>query len=230
MTPEELDRTLRKVSGVVVPGGFGPRGTEGKIAAARFARENGIPYLGLCYGLHMAVIEVARNVLGLSGANSTEIDPETPHPVIDLMPGQHGVEMGGTMRLGLWPCRLEPGTKSAAAYAVPEVSERHRHRFEVNNTYRGRLADAGFIVSGASPDGHLVEIMELQDHPFFVGVQFHPEFRSRPTSPHPLFRDFIAAAKETLPEGAQRELPLEEEDEVVEESFLEDRVLAVTHE
>jgi CTP synthase len=230
--PEELARTLRTVSGVVVPGGFGARGTEGKVAAARWARENRIPYLGLCYGLHMAVIDVARNVLGLSGANSTEIDPNTPYPVIDLMPDQKGVELGGTMRLGLWPCRLEPGTKAAEAYAVPEVSERHRHRFEVNNSFRRRLAEVGFIASGASPDGQLAEIMELEDHPFFVGVQFHPEFRSRPTNPHPLFRDFIAAAKETLPEGAQRELPLEaeDEDEVVEESFLEDRVLAVTHE
>ena len=230
--PDELARTLRTVSGVVVPGGFGARGTEGKVAAARWARENRIPYLGLCYGLHMAVIDVARNVLGLSGANSTEIDPNTPYPVIDLMPDQKGVDMGGTMRLGLWPCRLQPGTKTAAAYEVPEVSERHRHRFEVNNSFRGRLAAAGFIVSGASPDGQLAEIMELEGHPFFVGVQFHPEFRSRPTNPHPLFRDFIAAAKETLPEGAQRELPLEEEaeDEIVEESFLEDRVLAVTHE
>jgi CTP synthase len=230
--PDELARTLRTVSGVVVPGGFGARGTEGKVAAARWARENRIPYLGLCYGLHMAVIDFARNVLGLSGANSTEIDPNTPYPVIDLMPDQKGVDMGGTMRLGLWPCRLQPGTKTAAAYAVPEVSERHRHRFEVNNSFRGRLAAAGFIVSGASPDDQLAEIMELEGHPFFVGVQFHPEFRSRPTNPHPLFRDFIAAAKETLPEGAQRELPLEEqeEDEVVKESFLEDRVLAVTHE
>jgi CTP synthase len=230
VTPDELARTLRTVSGVVVPGGFGARGTEGKVAAARWARENRIPYLGLCYGLHMAVIDIARNVLGLSGANSTEIDPNTPYPVIDLMPDQKGVEMGGTMRLGLWPCCLQPGTKSAEAYAVPEVSERHRHRFEVNNSFRGRLAAAGLIVSGTSPDGQLAEIMELEGHPFFVGVQFHPEFRSRPTNPHPLFRDFIAAAKETLPEGAQRELPLEEEDEVVEESFLEDRVLAVTHE
>jgi CTP synthase len=230
VTPDDLVRTLRTVSGVVVPGGFGARGTEGKVAASRWARENRIPYLGLCYGLHMAVIDVARNVLGLGRANSTEIDPNTPYPVIDLMPDQKGVEMGGTMRLGMWPCRLQPGTKSAAAYAVPEVSERHRHRFEVNNSFRGRLADAGFIVSGASPDGQLAEIMELEEHPFFVGVQFHPEFCSRPTNPHPLFRDFIAAAKETLPEGSQRELPLTEEDEVVEESYLEDRVLAVTHE
>jgi len=143
------------------------------------------------------------------------------------------VDMGGTMRLGLWPCRLQPGTRSAAAYAVPEISERHRHRFEVNNSFRGRLASAGLIVSGASPDGRLAEIMELEDHPFFVGVQFHPEFLSRPTRPHPLFRDFIAAAKEALPEGSQRELPLVAEIDVVEvddEVIHEDRVLAVTHE
>jgi CTP synthase len=228
--PSELARTLRTVSGIVVPGGFGPRGTEGKILAARWARENRVPYLGLCYGLHMAVIEIARNVLGLTGANSTEIDPNTPYPVIDLMPDQKGVEMGGTMRLGLWPCRLLPGTRTATAYAVPEVSERHRHRFEVNNSFRRQLADAGFIVSGASPDGRLAEIMELQNHPFFVGVQFHPEFRSRPTKPHPLFRDFIAAAKATLPEGSQRELPLVEPNGVEDEAILEDRVLAVTHE
>jgi CTP synthase len=230
VTPAELERTLRTVSGIVVPGGFGPRGTDGKIAASRWARENRIPYLGLCYGLHMAVIDVARNVLGLSGANSTEIDPNTPYPVIDLMPDQHGVDMGGTMRLGLWPCRLTPGTKTAAAYGVPEVAERHRHRFEVNNAFRGRLAEAGLIVSGASPDGTLAEIMELEDHPFFVGVQFHPELRSRPTNPHPLFRDFIAAAKATLPEGSQRELPLNGTVDVDEEAVFEDRVLAVTHE
>jgi CTP synthase len=231
VTPDELAATLRTVSGIVVPGGFGARGTEGKIAASRWTRENKVPYLGLCYGLHMAVIDVARNVLGLAGANSTEIDPHTSYPVIDLMPDQKGVEMGGTMRLGLWPCRLVPGTKTAAAYGDPEVSERHRHRFEVNNAFRQRLADAGLIVSGASPDGLLAETMELQDHPFFVGVQFHPEFRSRPTKPHPLFRDFIAAAKATLPEGTQRALPLNGADKLAEEALVrEDRVLAVTHE
>ena len=230
VTPDELTRTLRTVSGIVVPGGFGPRGTEGKIAASRWAREHRIPYLGLCYGLHMAVIDVARNVLGLSGANSTEIDPGTPYPVIDLMPDQKDVEKGGTMRLGLWPCRLEPGTRTAAAYAVPEIAERHRHRFEVNNAFRAQLADAGLIVSGASPDGKLAEIMELRDHPFFVGVQFHPELRSRPTNPHPLFRDFIAAAKATLPEGSQRELPLNGTVTAEDEALYEDRVLAVTHE
>ncbi len=230
VTPEELAQTLRTVSGIVVPGGFGPRGTEGKIEASRWAREHKIPYLGLCYGLHMAVIDVARNVLGLTGANSTEIDPNTPYPVIDLMPDQQDVEMGGTMRLGLWPCRLLEGTRTAAAYATPEVDERHRHRFEVNNAFRPRLADAGLIVSGASPDGHLAEIMELRDHPFFVGTQFHPEFLSRPTNPHPLFRDFIGAAKQTLPEGSQRELPLNGTVAAEDEAVLEDRVLAVTHE
>jgi CTP synthase len=205
---EELERALRRVSGVLVGPGFGPRGTEGKIAAARFAREHGIPYFGICYGLHMAVIEFARHMCGLEGANSSEIDPDTPHPVIDLMPGQHGVEMGGTMRLGLWPCRLEPTTIAARAYGDPSVFERHRHRFEVSNTYRPQLEAAGLIVSGVSPDGNLAEIMELRDHPFFVGVQFHPEFRSRPTRPHPLFKDFVGAAKASLPEGAQRALPL----------------------
>lgn len=208
VTPEELERALRRVSGVLVGPGFGPRGTEGKILAAKFAREHGLPYLGICYGLHMAVIEVARHVCGFDGANSSEIDPETQHPVIDLMPGQHGVEMGGTMRLGLWPCRLEPGTNAGEAYDEQTIFERHRHRFEVNNSYRQALADAGLVASGCSPDGNLVEIMELKDHPFFVGVQFHPEFRSRPTRPHPLFSGFIGAAKTTLPEGTQRALPL----------------------
>ncbi len=210
-TGDEMERELRKVSGVVVPGGFGPRGIEGKVQAVKFARERGIPYLGLCYGLHMAVIEVARNLCGLEGANSTEIDPQTPHPVIDLMPGQRGVEMGGTMRLGLWPCQLRPGSIAADAYAQPNVNERHRHRFEVNNEYRQVLEEAGLVVSGASPDNNLAEIMEFRDHPFFVGVQFHPELRSRPNRPHPLFLRFIEAAKNTLPEGAQRSLPLNEQ-------------------
>jgi CTP synthase len=213
-TPEEMEKALRHVSGIVVPGGFGPRGIEGKVRAVQLAREKKIPYLGLCYGLHMAVIEFARNVLGLAGANSTEIDPQTPHPVIDLMPGQRGVEMGGTMRLGLWPCKLVPDTAAGNAYGASHVDERHRHRFEVNNDYRDRLGDAGLVVSGASPDGKLAEIMEITDHPFFVGVQFHPEFRSRPNRPHPLFRDFIGAAVEMLPEGSQRSLPLEEREAV----------------
>src|SRR6476620_1519145 len=210
LSPEELERELKKVSGVVVGPGFGPRGTEGKVATARYARESGLPSFGICYGLHMAAIEFARNVCGLTGANSTEIDPETPYPVIDLMPTQKGVEMGGTMRLGPWPCWLQEGTKASEAYGESHISERHRHRFEVNNDYRQQMAQAGFIASGTSKDGNLVEIMELKDHPFYMGVQFHPEFRSRPNRPHPIFREFIHAAIARLPEGAQRELPLEE--------------------
>ena len=204
----ELEEAFRQVSGIVVPGGFGPRGVEGKIVAARYAREREIPYLGLCYGLHMAVIEFARNVLGLAGANSTEIDPESPHPVIDLMPDQRGVDMGGTMRLGRYPCALVPGTKAAEAYGAPLVYERHRHRWEVNNAYRERFEAAGFVVSGQSPDGRYVEIMELRDHPWFIGVKFHPEFKSRPNRPHPLFHGFIGVAKDVLREGDQRPLPL----------------------
>lgn len=204
---EEMERVFRTVSGILVPGGFGPRGTEGKMVASQFARESGKPYLGLCYGLHMAVIDVARNVLGLEGANSTEIDPDTPHPVIDLMPGQRDVDMGGTMRLGLWPCALAHGSVAQRSYGEEAVYERHRHRFEVNNRYRDALAGAGLIASGVSPDDQLVEIMEMEGHPFFVGVQFHPEFRSRPNRPHPLFRSFVGAAIASLPEGAQRSLP-----------------------
>jgi CTP synthase len=211
-TPEEMERDLRKVSGILVPGGFGPRGIEGKVIAAKFAREKQIPYLGICYGLHMAVIEFARHVLGLEGANSTEIEPGTPHPVIDIMPDQKGVDMGGTMRLGLWPCKMVPGTIAGEAFGADLVHERHRHRFEVNNAYRPRLEEAGLIVSGASPDGKLAEVMELRDHPYFVGIQSHPEFLSRPNRPHPLFREFIRAAAETLPEGAQRSLPLDKAD------------------
>ncbi|MDQ2683388.1 MAG: CTP synthase [Chloroflexota bacterium] len=210
LTPAELEKELRKVSGVVVGPGFGPRGTEGKIATARYARESGLPYFGICYGLHMAAIEFARNVCGLENANSREIDADTPYAIIDYMPGQKDIDLGGTMRLGLWPCWLEPGTKAAEAYGESPVSERHRHRFEVNNEYRRQMADAGLIASGTSKDGSLVEIMELKGHPFYMGVQFHPEFRSRPNRPHPVFRDFIGAALERLPEGAQRELPLEE--------------------
>jgi CTP synthase len=206
----EMLEELRYASGIIVPGGFGPRGVEGKIVAAQYARVREIPYLGLCYGLHMAVIEFARSVLGLEGANSTEIDPDTPHPVIDLMPGQRDVEMGGTMRLGLYPCRLRPDTFAADAYQQEIVEERHRHRFEVNNDYRDMMERAGFIVSGESPDGTLAEIMELRDHPWFVGVQFHPEFKSRPTRPHPLFDQFVDAAKRVLHPGDQRPLPLGE--------------------
>jgi CTP synthase len=208
---EEVERLLRPVSGVVVAPGFGPRGIEGKIKAARFARTREIPYLGLCYGMQMACIEVARHVCGMTGANSTEIDPMTPYPVIDIMPDQREVEdKGGTMRLGRYPCRLVAGTRVRAAYGVDEVEERHRHRFEFNNAFRARLEEAGVVFSGLSPDGRLVEIIELRDHPWFVGTQFHPEFRSRPMRPHPLFSAFVRAAAAVLHEGDQRPLPLDE--------------------
>ena len=206
-TPAEMNELLRHAQGVVVPGGFGSRGTEGKIMAARYARENQVPYLGLCYGLHMAVIDIARHILGWQDANTTENDQASRRPVIDLMPDQHGVNLGGTMRLGRYPCKLVPGTKSAKAYGQDLVFERHRHRWEVNNAYLDQLAEAGLIVAGTSPDGRLVEIMEFEDHPWFVGVQFHPEFKSRPTRPQPLFRDFVGAARATLREGDQWPLP-----------------------
>ena len=195
LEPEQVTRILGQVSGLVVAPGFGPRGVEGKILAARHAREGKVPYLGLCYGMQMAVIEFARHVSGLEGANSTEIDPRTPNAIIDLMPDQRDLaDMGGTMRLGLYPCKLVPGTKAAQAYGEGVVQERHRHRFEFNNAFREGLAEDGLVVSGTSPDGRLVEIIEVRDHPWMVGTQFHPEFKSRPTRPHPLFRDFIAAA------------------------------------
>jgi CTP synthase len=186
---------LRGVSGIVVPGGFGYRGIEGKIAAARWAREHKVPYLGLCLGLQVMVIELARHLLGTDTPNSTEFDISTPHPVISLMPDQRDIaDMGGTMRLGLYPCRLVPGTLAAAAYGVEQVEERHRHRFEFNNAYRDLLAEGGLVYSGMSPDERLVEIAELADHPFMLGSQFHPEFRSRPNRPHPLFTAFVRAA------------------------------------
>jgi CTP synthase len=186
---------LQTVSGVVVPGGFGERGIEGKIATARWAREGKVPYLGLCLGLQVMIIDLVREKLDTEDVNSTEFDPHTKHPVIDLMADQRSiVNMGGTMRLGLYPCNLVPGTKAAHAYARPEVEERHRHRFEVNNAYRDLLNEAGLVFGGMSPDGRLVEIAELADHPFMLGSQFHPEFKSRPNRPHPLFDAFIAAA------------------------------------
>lgn len=185
---------LEKVAGLVVPGGFGERGIEGKIAAARWAREKRVPYLGLCLGLQVMIVELARHILGSDEPNSTEFDPHTRYPVIDLLPEQRTiVDMGGTMRLGLYPCRLVPGTKAAQAYGVTEVQERHRHRFEINNAYRDLLSEGGLVFGGLSPDGRLVEIAELADHPFMLGSQFHPEFKSRPTRPHPLFKAFIAA-------------------------------------
>ncbi len=184
------------------------------VRAVAYARDHRVPYLGLCLGMQVMVMEYARSQLGLKHANSVEFDPDTPDPVIDLMPDQREVnEMGGTMRLGNYPCRLMPGTRAAKAYATDMVFERHRHRFEFNNEYREPLQEAGVLASGLSPDGRLVEIVEQVDHPFMVGVQFHPEFRSRPQEPHPLFRDFVGAATAVLREGGQHELPLVEEEQ-----------------
>ncbi|NJN19428.1 MAG: CTP synthase [Oscillochloris sp.] len=195
---EGPDQLLADVSGIVVPGGFGDRGIEGKIMAADYARIHKIPYLGLCLGMQCATIMYARHVMNTRDANSTEFEPHTPHPVIDLMPDQRDItDKGGTMRLGTYPCVLVPGTHAQAAYGATEVQERHRHRFEFNNKYRSLLEEAGFVISGHSPDKRLVEIIELRDHPWFVASQFHPEFLSRPNQPHPLFRDFVAAVAKT---------------------------------
>jgi CTP synthase len=194
---EEAQRELEKVDGVLVPGGFGSRGWEGKINACQVARESQIPYLGICLGMHVAVSEFARNVAGLEGANSTEMDPETPYPVIDLLPEQKEVEdLGGTMRLGAQAVEIAAGTRTEETYGEATIHERHRHRYEVNNHYRQQLVDAGLVVSGTFQEGRLVEIIELPDHPWFVASQFHPEFKSRPTRPAPLFRDFVGAAHE----------------------------------
>ena len=203
------DAMLGTANGIVVPGGFGPRGVEGMVETARYAREHRVPYLGLCLGLQVMVVEWARNILGLKDANSSEIDPDTPHPVIHIMEEQGSVtSMGGTMRLGSYPCRPVENTLAMAVYNEQNVSERHRHRFELNNSYREVLENSGLIMSGLSPDGLLVETGEIKDHPYMLGVQFHPEFQSRPNKPHPLFGGFIAAAKLTLREGEQPPLPL----------------------
>ncbi|MFA5946130.1 MAG: CTP synthase [Patescibacteria group bacterium] len=196
--PAKLE-TLKDLQAIVVPGGFGSRGIEGKIKVIEFARTNNIPYLGLCYGMQLAVIEFARNVLGWTDANTTEIDKNTGHPVIDFLPGQnenveHG-NYGGTLRLGSYDCLLAPGTKSIEAYGRTTISERHRHRYEFNNVFRTELEQAGLIIAGTSPDGSLVEMIEHKNHPFFVGVQFHPEFQSRPLSPHPLFVALLKAGE-----------------------------------
>ncbi|MDR1298774.1 MAG: CTP synthase [Oscillospiraceae bacterium] len=197
LTDAAVTQVLADCQGVLVPGGFGSRGVEGMISAAKFARENKIPYFGICYGMHMAVIEFARNAAGLENANSSEINELTKYPVIDLMPDQVGItKKGGTMRLGKYPCRLREGSRVAAMYGMDEISERHRHRYEFNNDYRQRFESFGMAFSGVSPDGSLVEIMELADHPWFVGVQFHPELKSRPNRVHPLFNGFIKAAAE----------------------------------
>jgi CTP synthase len=193
------DELLGGVDCILVPGGFGTRGTEGKIAAVQYARDNGVPFFGICLGLHMAVVEFARNVVGLTGANSAELDGDTPHPVIDLMEAQRDIDgLGGTMRLGAYPCKLADGSLAASVYGCKEISERHRHRYEVNNNYRERLEAKGMVLSGVSPDGLLVEMVELPKHPYFIACQFHPEFKSRPTEPHPLFTRFIKAAKQRM--------------------------------
>jgi CTP synthase len=190
----DIDEKLKDMDCILIPGGFGDRAIEGKIAAIRYAREKKIPLFGICLGMQLSVVEFARNVLGYA-ANSTEFDPDVAYPVIDLLPEQKNIkDLGGTMRLGRYPCRLVPNTKAYAAYGEETIGERHRHRFEFNNDYREALTQAGMVISGLSPDGRLVEIIELTDHPWFVGCQFHPEFKSRPNRPHPLFRDFIGAA------------------------------------
>jgi len=189
------ERLLEGLDGIVVPGGFGHRGVEGKVRAARFARETGMPYLGLCLGMQVAVIELSRHILHSNAPNSAEFDEHTEYPVIDLMHAQRDIaDKGGTMRLGVWPCRLLPGSRAYAAYEQPVIYERHRHRYEFNNEYRELLTSNGLVISGLSPDNQLVEVVELRDHPWFVGSQFHPEFTSRPDRPHPLFRDFIGAS------------------------------------
>lgn len=210
---EQLDGTaddrLRQVQGIIVPGGFGYRGIEGMIKAAEFARKREIPYLGLCLGMHIMVIELGRHIFHSDKVNSTEFDAASAYPVIDLLPEQRNVEeKGGTMRLGTYPCHLVAGTITARAYGTEVVYERHRHRYEFNNDFRLPLEEAGLVPSGLSPDGRLVEITELRDHPWMLACQFHPEFKSRPDSPHPLFVGFIGAAKGTLIEGAQTSLPL----------------------
>jgi len=206
LTDDEALEQLAECDGILIPGGFGVRGIEGKIRAAQYARENGVPYLGICLGMQIAVADFARHVSGMEGANSTEFDPETPFPVVDLLPEQKEVrDMGGTMRLGADPVKLHDGTRAREIYGEAVIYERHRHRYEVNNHLRKRLEGDGLVFSGTSPDDRLVEIIELPDHPFFVASQFHPEFKSRPLRPQPLFRDFVGAAlarvRDHAPEG-----------------------------
>jgi len=203
------DSLLRSAQGIIIPGGFGIRGIEGMVKAVSYARAHEIPYLGLCLGLQVMVIELAREALNSGRPNSTEFDPDTPYPVIDFLPEQKEImHKGGTMRLGNYPCQLVPGTHAAQAYSQKLIHERHRHRYEFNNDFRDMLEKAGLVYSGISPDNKLVEICELSNHPWMVSCQFHPEFGSRPSRPHPLFRDFIGAAKDVLREGAQPPLPL----------------------
>ena len=195
LTTDNVGELLGDVNGILVPGGFGIRGVEGKILAARYARENNIPYLGLCLGMQVAIIEFARHVCGYNDAHSIELDPNTTHPVIALMPDQNGVEdIGGTLRLGAYPCVLDKDSKACKVYGTTEISERHRHRYEVNNDYRTALVEHGMKLCGTSPDGRIVEMIELPDHPWFIATQAHPELKSRPNRPHPLFRGFVESA------------------------------------
>jgi CTP synthase len=207
-----VEQLLGSARGIIVPGGFGERGLEGMIATANYARTTGVPYLGLCLGMQIMVVEYARNELGIADATSLEIDPDAANPVIAFMPGQEELHStGGTMRLGSYPCILKQGTRVREAYGKESINERHRHRYEFNNDYRIQLEEAGLVASGTSPDGSLVEVTEVYGHTFMVGSQFHPEFGSRPERPHPLFREFIRAAKGTLREGGQHDFFEEEE-------------------
>ena len=195
LKPENIGEVLGGVDGILVPGGFGGRGIDGMILAARYARENGLPYFGICLGMQIAVIEYARHVAGIADADSGEFDEQCAHKVIDFMPGQsNDVDKGGTLRLGAYPCEIQPHTTMARCYGSERISERHRHRYEFNNDYREVLRQAGLTLSGLSPDGRLVETVELTDRPFYVGVQYHPEFKSRPNKAHPLFKGFVGAA------------------------------------
>lgn len=195
ITSSNVQEQLQDADGILVPGGFGDRGIEGKIEAIRYAREHRVPFLGICLGMQLATVEFARNVLGLNGAHSAEINPSTPHPIIDLLPEQKEVsDLGGTLRLGIYPSRLKEGSRALEAYGEEVIYERHRHRFEFNNHYRDQMEAAGFNFSGTSPDGRLIEIIEVEDHPWFVASQFHPEFKSRPTRPQELFYGFVGAA------------------------------------
>jgi CTP synthase len=211
ITEETVEDLLKGATGILVAPGFGQRGIEGKILAARYARTRKVPYLGLCLGMQIMVIEAARHALRSDGANSTEFDPAAPYPVIDLMPDQRDLEdKGGTMRLGAYPCEIVPGSHAHEAYGQSLVYERHRHRYEFNNEFRKQLEEGGLLFSGLSPDQKLIEIAEVRDHPWMVGCQFHPEFKSRPTRPHPLFRSFVGVAKNVILEGDQAPLPLDE--------------------
>ena len=195
LTPQNVASILGDASGVLVPGGFGDRGIDGKIAAIQYARENNVPFLGLCLGMQLAIVEFSRHVAGFHDAHSIELDPQTTHPVIHLMPEQDGIEdIGGTLRLGSYPCVLDKSSKAYELYGVETIHERHRHRYEVNNYYRDELIKNGMLFSGLSPDGRIVEMCELPGHPWFIATQAHPEFKSRPNRPHPLFKGFISAA------------------------------------